>query len=62
MFVRGRVITDAFITELTKAGAKPVKGIKLGFPTAAPAPWAKLKDGTVVEAVEKGDELVAVVR
>jgi hypothetical protein len=54
-------ITENLIALLRKRSAKPVSGRgKLGFPTSAPCPWAKLSDGTILRAEERGDVLVAV--
>ncbi len=55
------VITDRLVTTLRALGATAVDGSKLQFPEYTPAPWAKLKDGTVLTAVEdeKNETLVA---
>lgn len=54
-------ITEQLIKDLVAKGAKPVgRGKKLGFPTSAPGPWAKLPSGLVINAEERGELLVAV--
>lgn len=57
---RPLVINSDTIAALVKKGAKPITGKKLDFPTSAPAPWAKLPNGTILVAEERGELLVAV--
>ncbi len=52
-------ITEALIETLRSVGAKTVDGRKLDFPEYVPAPWAKMPDGSVLVAEERGEYLVA---
>ncbi len=46
------IITDSLVASLRAKGATAIDGSKLQYPDTAPAKWAKLKDGTVLAAIE----------
>lgn len=56
-------ITEKFIERLNvicHGQKKGYRGAAVKFPTSVPCEWVTLPDGTVLRAVERGDELVAV--